>query len=74
MAFKRGSFDHDPYRSTPETDFHYMLQVGKNKGELSQMPLTGIKLAMHPIHGIVNEGDYPVSYKVGIRMATIGGD
>lgn len=23
---------------------------------------------------LVNEGDYPVSYKVGIRMATIGGD
>ncbi len=61
MAFKRGGFDHLPYTSNPETDFHEMLQVGHNKGELLQMPLTGIKMAMHPIHGVVDVGEYPIS-------------
>lgn len=61
MGFKRGSFDHDPYRSTPEGDLRDMCQVGVNKGELKRMPSTNIKIPLHPVHGEVNEGDYPTS-------------
>lgn len=59
--FRRGSFDHPPFSSTPEGIFHDMLQAGKNKGELTQMPHTGddTYIILHPLHGEVNRGDYP---------------
>jgi hypothetical protein len=37
-----------------------MYQAGMNKGELKKMPSTDIRLPIHPVHGIVNRGDYPV--------------
>jgi hypothetical protein len=61
MSFKRGSFDHDPYSSTPEGELLDMFQAGKNRGELKVMPMTDVYLPLHPVHGVVDKGEYPIS-------------
>lgn len=61
MGFKRGGFSHLPYTSNAESELHELYQAGHNRGELSQMPLTDIKLPMHPIHGVVDGVSYPIS-------------
>lgn len=60
MGFMRGRFDHHPFHSRFEDDLHERYQRGCLDGDLRKMPLTDIVIPLHPVHGVVNVGDFPV--------------
>ena len=57
----RGSYDHPSFQSNAESALHVLYQNGYLRKELRKMPLTEVKIPLHPVHGVVDVGEYPRS-------------